>query len=168
MEISYTIIPCVLGYLMVSTTEKGICAVNLGDREDELEKTAIDRFIQARIKRDDRKHQDWIEPILNFLAGSKSDLNLPLDIQGTTFQKQVWQALQTIPYGATRTYAEMARDLGKPKAARAVGNACGANPTALVIPCHRVLKSDGSLGGYHWGVDRKQQLLRQESNLIRI
>jgi AraC family transcriptional regulator, regulatory protein of adaptative response / methylated-DNA-[protein]-cysteine methyltransferase len=97
------------------------------------------------------------------IAGDKTHLDLPLDIRGTAFQKQVWQALQKIPYSQTRTYTDIARDIAKPQAVRAVGNACGANPIALIVPCHRVLRSDGSLGGYRWGIERKQKLLIQES-----
>ena len=162
-KIIYTIISCNLGYLLVATTDKGICAIKLGDRPEELVKTLTEEFKQATIIRDDQTHKDWIEKILNFIAGKESDPDLPLDIRGTVFQQQVWQALQNIPYGETRTYREIARDLGKPQATRAIGNACGANPIALIIPCHRVVRSDGSLGGYRWGIERKQKLIEGET-----
>ncbi len=119
-------------------------------------------FQQAHIIRDDKSHKDWIQSILDLIAGDETHLDLPVDIRGTAFQKQVWQALQKIPYGETRTYADIAFDISKPRAVRAVGNACGSNPIAVVVPCHRVLQSDGSLGGYHWGIERKQKLLLQE------
>lgn len=162
MHIAYTIVPCSLGYLLVATTEKGICAVKLGDAEDELERILLNEFNQAQILRDDNLHQDWLQTILNFITGDAPHLDLPLDVRGTAFQKQVWQALQKIPYGETRTYADIAREIGKPHAVRAVGTACGANPTALIVPCHRVLRTDGTLGGYHWGIERKEKLLAQE------
>ncbi|MCC5616783.1 methylated-DNA--[protein]-cysteine S-methyltransferase [Nostoc sp. CHAB 5836] len=163
ISIVYAIAPCSLGYLLVATTEKGICAVKLGDEADNLEHTLIKEFHQAHIMRDDHTHKDWIQSILDLITGDETHLNLPVDIRGTAFQKRVWQALQKIPYGQTRTYTDIARDIAKPQAVRAVGNACGANPTALIIPCHRVLQSDGNLGGYRWGIDRKQKLLMQES-----
>lgn len=163
ISIVYAIALCPLGYLLVATTEKGICAVKLGDEVDKLEHTLIKEFHQAQIMRDDQTHKEWIQAILDFIAGGKAYLDLPLDVRGTAFQKQVWQALQKIPYGQTRTYTDIARDIAKPQAVRAVGNACGANPIALIVPCHRVLRSDGSVGGYHWGIERKQKLLIQES-----
>ncbi|MEH2031056.1 MAG: bifunctional DNA-binding transcriptional regulator/O6-methylguanine-DNA methyltransferase Ada [Nostoc sp.] len=163
ISIVYAIAPCPLGYLLVATTEKGICAVKLGDEADKLEHILNQEFHQAHIIRDDHTHKEWIQAILNFIAGGKVHLDLPLDVRGTAFQKQVWQALQKIPYGETRTYTDIACDIAKPQAVRAVGNACGANPIALIVPCHRVLRSDGSLGGYHWGIERKQKLLTQES-----
>ncbi|MEH1998063.1 MAG: bifunctional DNA-binding transcriptional regulator/O6-methylguanine-DNA methyltransferase Ada [Nostoc sp.] len=163
ISIVYAIAPCPLGYLLVATTEKGICAVKLGDEADKLEHIFNQEFNQADIVRDDHTHKEWIQAILNFIAGDETHLDLPLDIRGTAFQKQVWEALQKIPYGQTRTYADIARNIAKPQAVRAVGNACGANPIALIVPCHRVLRTDGSLGGYHWGIERKQKLLVQES-----
>lgn len=167
ISIVYAIAPCPLGYLLVATTEKGICAVKLGDEADKLEHILNQEFHQADIVRDHQTHQEWIQAILDFIAGDETHLDLPLDVRGTAFQKQVWQVLQKIPYGETRTYTDIARNLAKPQAVRAVGNACGANPIALIVPCHRVLRSDGSLGGYRWGIERKQKLLIQESKLIK-
>ena len=162
-KIIYTIASCNLGYLLVATTDKGICAIKLGDTPVELIKILAEEFNQATIIRDDSSYKHWIETILSFIAGKKSNPNLPLDIRGTAFQQQVWQALQNIPYGETTTYTEIAKEIGKPKATRAIGNACGANPIALIIPCHRVVRSDGSLGGYRWGIERKQKLIQQET-----
>ncbi|MEH2027304.1 bifunctional DNA-binding transcriptional regulator/O6-methylguanine-DNA methyltransferase Ada [Nostoc sp.] len=167
ISIVYAIAPCPLGYLLVATTEKGICAVKLGDEADKLEHILIKEFHQAHIVRDDHTHKKWIQAILDFIAGGEAHLDLPLDVRGTAFQKQVWEALQKIPYGETRTYTDIASDIAKPQAVRAVGNACGANPIALIVPCHRVLQSDGSLGGYRWGIERKQKLLIQESKFIK-
>jgi AraC family transcriptional regulator, regulatory protein of adaptative response / methylated-DNA-[protein]-cysteine methyltransferase len=163
IQITYTVVDCSLGYLLVATTDKGICSVKLGDRPKELIKILTDEFQQATIIRDDQRHKDWIKKILNLITGTESDPHLPLDIRGTAFQQQVWQALQKIPYGAIRTYTDIAQDLGKPKAVRAIANACGANPVALIIPCHRVVRNDGSLGGYRWGIERKQKLIEQEN-----
>jgi len=162
-QIIYTIVPCYLGYLLVATTDIGICAVKLGENPAELTTILLKEFDRATIVRDDNEYKNWLEKIIQFLAGKETDLNLPLDIKGTAFQKQVWQALQKIPYGETRTYTDIAKDIGNPKASRAVGNACATNPIALIVPCHRVLRQDGNLGGYRWGVDRKQKLLAQES-----
>ncbi len=162
INIVYAIALCPLGYLLVATTEKGICAVKLGDKANKLEHILNQEFHQAQIMHDDHTRKEWIQAILNLIAGDETHLDLPLDVRGTAFQKQVWQALQKIPYSETRTYTDIARDIAKPLAVRAVGNACGANPTALIVPCHRVLRNDGSLGGYRWGIERKQKLLIQE------
>lgn len=158
----YSIVACDLGYLLVATTDKGICAVKFGDRKQNLIKTLTEEFNEATMIRNDSNLQDWIESILNLIAGKKAHHDLPLDIRGTSFQQQVWQELQKIPWGETRTYGEIANNIGKPKATRAIGNACGANPVALIIPCHRVIRSDGSLGGYRWGIECKQKLLDKE------
>jgi AraC family transcriptional regulator of adaptative response/methylated-DNA-[protein]-cysteine methyltransferase len=161
--ISYTVVSCTLGQLLVATTDKGMCAVKLGDDVRELERLLFNEFSAAHIVRNDDAHKDWVQAILNFIAGREPHLDLPLDVRATAFQRQVWQALQRVPYGETRTYADIARDIGQPNAVRAVAQACGANPTALIVPCHRIVRSDGSLGGYHWGIERKRALLAQEA-----
>lgn len=163
-SIIYTIVSCYLGYLLVATTEKGICSVKLGDTTEELESILYQEFPQAKLVFDSENHQDWVGTILKFIDGNQPHLDLPLDLRGTVFQKQVWEALRKIPYGETRTYKEIANQIGKPKAVRAVGYACGANKTALIVPCHRVIRSDGSLSGYRWGIERKRKLLNQESH----
>lgn len=163
-EIVYSIVDCDLGYLLLGNTFRGICAVKLGDRAVDLVQTLNQEFGSAANIREDRQHPEWINQILDTIKGREKDLNFPLDIRSTPFQKQVWQTLQKIPYGETRTYKEVAQELGKPQATRAVGNACSANPVALLIPCHRVLRSDGSLGGYRWGIERKQKLLAIEQH----
>lgn len=161
--ITYTVVSSSMGYLLVATTEEGICSVKLGDTKEELETLVYKEFHQAELVFDSENHQDWVKAILNFIDGKQPHLDLPLDVKGTAFQKQVWEALRKIPYGETCTYQDIATQIGKSKAVRAVGNACGANKTALIVPCHRVVKNDGSLGGYRWGIERKRKLLNQES-----
>ncbi len=162
MLVNYTIVPCSMDYLLVAIAEKGICSVKLGDTKEELESILYKQFHQAQLIFDSKIHQNWIKAILNFIDGKQPHLDLPLDVKGTAFQKQVWQALQKIPYGKTSTYKDIANQINKASSVRAVGNACGANPTALIVPCHRVVRNDGSLGGYRWGIDRKRKLLKQE------
>lgn len=161
-EIRYSTASCDLGNLLVATTGKGICAVRLGNTPTDLTNALKIEFSNATIIEDNENYREWIEQILQSIEGKEADLDLPLDIRSTAFQRQVWQALQKIPYGETRTYQDIAHELNKPKATRAVGSACGANPVALIIPCHRVLRSDGGLGGYRWGIDRKRKLLEIE------
>jgi len=145
-------------------THTGICAVKLGDRSEALINTFTSQFKQASITQDDLTLKPWVEKIIQLTEGAKYEQNFPLDIYGTKFQQQVWQALQAIPYGETRTYQEIAKSIHKPNATRAIGNACGANPIAIVIPCHRVIHSDGKLGGYRWGIERKEKLIAQEAH----
>ncbi len=162
VAIHYTVAACALGRLLVAATERGICAVKLGDDDGELEAMLFDEFSRAQIRRDDEGLGAWIAAILHHLDGELPHLDLPLDVQATAFQKRVWQELQAIPYGETRSYGEVARAIGQPGASRAVARACATNPTALVVPCHRVVRQDGGAGGYRWGVDRKEALLARE------
>ncbi|MGI5917593.1 MAG: bifunctional DNA-binding transcriptional regulator/O6-methylguanine-DNA methyltransferase Ada [Anaerolineae bacterium] len=162
MDVLYTVVDSPLGQLLVAATEKGVCAVRLGVDEAALEEGFLNDFNAARIERDDVALAGWVGEILAHLEGREPHLRLPLDIRATAFQRQVWQALQEIPYGSTRTYAEIAAAIGRPNAVRAVGGACGANPVALLIPCHRVIQSGGGLGGYRWGVEIKRALLARE------
>jgi AraC family transcriptional regulator of adaptative response/methylated-DNA-[protein]-cysteine methyltransferase len=161
-RIVYTIASCPLGRLLVAATERGICAVKLGDADGEIEPALLEEFSEAEIQRDDAALRDWAEAILRHLDGQQPHLDLPLDVQATAFQRRVWQELQTIPYGETRSYGDVARAIGQPGAARAVARACATNPAALVVPCHRVVRQDGQAGGYRWGTERKEKLLRQE------
>ena len=160
--IRYTTVTCHLGTLLVAATERGICAVRLGDAPAALEASLQEEFGQAELLPADPTLQEWVEVILRYIAGNEPDLHLPLDVQATAFRKQVWQAIQQIPYGATRTYQQVANMIGRPTAVRAVARACATNPAALVVPCHRVVRSDGGLGGYRWGVERKEKLLQTE------
>lgn len=161
MSIQYTIAPCSLGYLLVGTTERGVCAVSLGDTTEDVMKALHREYPAAEIA-PAAELNDAVQTILNYLDGDNTRLDLPLDIQATAFQRRVWEALRGIPYGETRTYTEIAREIGKPEAVRAVANACGANHVPLVIPCHRVVREDGSLGGYKLGIERKRALLAKE------
>jgi len=161
--IAYVTVATPLGRLLVAATERGVCRVALADNAGILERDLLAEFPNARVVEDKSgKLHDWVAPILAYLEGRESDLDLPLDIRATAFQRRVWQELQKIPFGQTRTYAEVARRLGQPTAARAVAQACAHNPAALVIPCHRVVRADGDQGGYRWGVERKQRLLEME------
>lgn len=161
-NISYTIVKSPLGQLLVAVTQRGVCAVRMGDTNTELEKDLRAEFPAASIRRDDAGLREPVEKILDHLTNQEPRLDLPLDIRATAFQRQVWEKLRAIPYGQTVSYGEVAKALGKPGAVRAVGRACATNPVALVIPCHRVVREDQSLGGYRWGLDRKQQLLDKE------
>lgn len=161
-KISYTIVKSPLGQLLVAVTERGVCAVRMGDTNSQLEKDLRAEFPAASIRRDDAALREPVEKILNHLTNKGPRLDLPLDIRSTAFQRQVWEKLRAIPYGQTVSYGEVAKSLGKPGAVRAVGRACATNPVALVIPCHRVVREDQTLGGYRWGLERKQRLLDHE------
>ncbi len=162
MNINYTIVNCSLGRLLVAATEKGVCAVSLGDSDTTLESTLISEYPSAQIHRDDHQLGQWVNALLNYLNGEQPHLDLPVDVQATAFQWRVWEALQDIPYGSTRSYREVAQAIGKPGATRAVATACATNPVALIIPCHRVVRENGDSGGYRWGKERKQRLLAKE------
>ena len=162
VNIDYAIVTSSMGRLLVAVTERGVCAVRMGDDDAELEKDLRAEFPHAEIKRDDSALRDTVQKILNHLDQHDSRLDLPLDIRSTAFQRQVWEKLRAIPYGQTVSYGDVAKSLGKPGAVRAVGRACATNPVALVIPCHRVVREDQSLGGYRWGLERKEKLLAHE------
>ncbi|MBI5880152.1 MAG: bifunctional DNA-binding transcriptional regulator/O6-methylguanine-DNA methyltransferase Ada [Chloroflexi bacterium] len=162
VNIRYTIEESSLGKLMVAGTDKGICFLSLGDSERKLVDELRGEFPAAQIERDGKHLARWARDVLRYLDGRQTALDLPLDVQATVFQWRVWRALQSIPYGETRTYSQIARMLGNPKAQRAVGHACATNPVSLVIPCHRAVRTDGGLGGYRWGLDRKERLIAHE------
>ena len=162
MHVGYTVVECALGYLLVAATQRGVCAVSLGDSGEALETALAEEYPAADIRRDGEGLSRWVNAILDHLDGKLSHLDLPLDVQATAFQQRVWEALRAIPYGSTRSYGEIAQALGQPQAARAVARACATNPAAIVIPCHRVVRQDGDLGGYRWGLERKRALLAQE------
>ena len=165
MEIEYTIVDSALGRLLVATTERGVCLVCLGETDEPLEARLHSEYPHAAITPGSSEIGEWVGSILRYLDGSQPRLDLPLDLQATAFQWQVWEALRAIPLGETRSYSEVARAIGKPKAARAVAQACANNPAALIIPCHRVVRNDGQMGGYRWGPERKERLLAQEREL---
>jgi AraC family transcriptional regulator of adaptative response/methylated-DNA-[protein]-cysteine methyltransferase len=162
MHIAYTIVGSPLGRLMVAATDRGICAVSLGDDDAALEAALTGEYPAAEIRRDAKGLGTWVAAIVRHLEGSEPHLDLPLDLQGTAFQWRVRELLRAIPYGSTLSYSDLARELGQPGAARAVARVCATNPVALVLPCHRVVRQDGDLGGYRWGVERKRALLAHE------
>ena len=152
-----------LGAVLVAATDKGVCAILLGDDPDALVRDLQDRFPQAEFEGDDPSFERTVAEVVGLVEAPGHRLDLPLDIRGTAFQQRVWAALQAIPPGQTATYTEIARAIGQPKAVRAVAQACGANPLAIAIPCHRVVRSDGDLSGYRWGVERKRKLIDREA-----
>jgi AraC family transcriptional regulator of adaptative response/methylated-DNA-[protein]-cysteine methyltransferase len=162
-RIAYTITGSPLGRLLVAATDRGICAVSLGDDDALLERELAREYPAAQLTRDDGALAVWVSAIVRHLNGKQPHLDLPLDVQATAFQRRVWQALRDIPYGTTRSYSAIARSLGRPTATRAVARACATNPVSLVIPCHRAVRQDGSLGGYRWGLERKRALLTTEA-----
>jgi AraC family transcriptional regulator of adaptative response/methylated-DNA-[protein]-cysteine methyltransferase len=151
-----------LGWALVAATERGICMTALGDDRDRLAAALRQRFPAAAVIAEDAGLKGWADRIVRFITAPDQNLDLPLDIQGTAFQARVWRALQKIPLGKTASYTEIAATLGQPKAVRAVAQACAANKLALIVPCHRVIRSDGDLGGYRWGLERKRELLARE------
>jgi AraC family transcriptional regulator of adaptative response/methylated-DNA-[protein]-cysteine methyltransferase len=162
VEIGFTSFRCALGAVLVAATARGVCAVSLGARASELVAALRAEFSAAELTRDDRGMRSYARAIARYIAGDKTDLALPLDIRATAFQRKVWKLLQTIPYGETRTYSEIAQRAGAPRAVRAVARAIATNPVALVIPCHRAIRKDGELAGYRWGLQRKAALLARE------
>ena len=162
MTIFYSAVACSLGQLLVAVTERGVCKLSLGDAPEPLIADLEAEFARAERIRDDDRVGYWVERVIAFLDGWQPNLDLPLDIRATAFQLRVWKELQAIPVGETRSYSEVAAAIGQPKALRAVANACARNPVALVIPCHRVIRLDKSLGGYRWGIDRKRAILERE------
>ena len=162
MPIHYTIVDCPLGRLLVAATATGVCAVSLGSQDSALEAGLRAEYPAAEIQPAPNGMQQEVRALLDYLSGEKPGLDLPLDLRATAFKLRVWEELRRIPYGETRTYSQVAVAIGSPKAVRAVANACASNPAALVNPCHRVIRRDGSLGGYRWGLERKQALLAGE------
>ncbi|MBL8132314.1 MAG: bifunctional DNA-binding transcriptional regulator/O6-methylguanine-DNA methyltransferase Ada [Anaerolineae bacterium] len=162
VEIAFATARCPLGVLLVGMTARGVCAVKLGDTGEALLEDLEREFPAAAIRQDDAALHPMLTAINRYLNGETPHLDLPLDIRATAFQRRVWEALRQIPYGETRTYAEIAHAIEAPKAARAVGNACAENQTALIIPCHRVVRGDGVIGHYRWGSERKKRLLAME------
>lgn len=161
-SIAYTTFHSPLGCILLASTGRGLCSVKIGDTPEALVKTLAAEFSEADLRQDGKALKTEKDQVLAFLSGDATLAKLPLDVRGTVFQQRVWSALRQIPRGETRTYKDLASAIGAPKAVRAVGSACGANPVALVIPCHRALRTDGGLGGYAWGLERKQKLLKIE------
>jgi AraC family transcriptional regulator, regulatory protein of adaptative response / methylated-DNA-[protein]-cysteine methyltransferase len=169
MRIHYAAVASPLGRLLVGATDRGISALYLGESDDALLTELRDEYPRAELLPDARDGgsskglRGWIEKILAHLRGQEPHLDLPTDVQATAFQRRVWEELRRIPYGATRTYTEVARSIGRPAAVRAVARACATNPVSVVVPCHRVVRQDGDLAGYRWGMNRKRALLEKEA-----
>jgi AraC family transcriptional regulator of adaptative response/methylated-DNA-[protein]-cysteine methyltransferase len=161
-RIYYLTTKCVFGNMLVAATDKGICKISFGDSAVNLESSLREEFPAANVHRGGAKLQSWTRSILRHLNGHRPRLDLPLDIRATAFQSRVWTALRSIPYGETRSYKQIAQAVGRPKAIRAVARACATNPAALLIPCHRVVRENGDLAGYRWGLKRKRYLLTKE------
>jgi AraC family transcriptional regulator of adaptative response/methylated-DNA-[protein]-cysteine methyltransferase len=163
MQIHYTIVNSPLGRLLVGATDRGISALYLGEADGRLEDSLHKEYPRAEVRRDRNGLDGWVGKILAHLKGKEPHLDLPTDVQATAFQRRVWEELWKIPYGTTRTYGQVARAIGRPKAIRAVARACATNPVSVVVPCHRVVREDGNLAGYRWGLERKEKLLAREA-----
>jgi AraC family transcriptional regulator of adaptative response/methylated-DNA-[protein]-cysteine methyltransferase len=162
MKIQYTIAKSQLGKVLVAATERGVSAVYLGDAQEKLVGELREEYPRAEITPATGGAQRWVREIVQRIEGKPAQADLPLDLQATAFQRRVWLELQRIPRGATRSYSQVARALGKPRAVRAVARACASNPVSVVVPCHRVVREDGNLAGYRWGLARKEKLLAAE------
>jgi AraC family transcriptional regulator of adaptative response/methylated-DNA-[protein]-cysteine methyltransferase len=162
-EIRFAVGKCSLGTILVARSERGVCAILLGQDSGTLARDLQDRFPQARRIGNDAGLEDLVAKVVGFVEAPQSGLDLPLDMRGTAFQQRVWHALREIPAGTTASYADIANRLGSPKSVRAVARACAANAIAVAVPCHRVLRNDGGLSGYRWGVERKRALLQREA-----
>jgi AraC family transcriptional regulator, regulatory protein of adaptative response / methylated-DNA-[protein]-cysteine methyltransferase len=160
--VRYTIANSPLGRMLIAATDKGICAISFGDSDQQLQQGLMREFPFATRRRDDEKLAQWSEHISGLIQGHETDMSLPLDIRATAFQRLVWEALQQVPRGQTSSYSALAKKIGMPQASRAVARACATNRIAIAIPCHRIVRQDGALGGYRWGVTRKEQLLALE------
>jgi AraC family transcriptional regulator of adaptative response/methylated-DNA-[protein]-cysteine methyltransferase len=166
MQIHYTIVDSPLGRLLVAATDRGISALYLGEKDSPLKAALKKEYPRAEIDSDSsgsKNLKEWVHKVLAHLRGTEPHLDLPTDVQATAFRRRVWEELKRIPYGATRTYTEIARAIGHPRAIRAVARACATNPVSVVVPCHRVVRADGNLAGYRWGLERKRTLLEHES-----
>jgi AraC family transcriptional regulator of adaptative response/methylated-DNA-[protein]-cysteine methyltransferase len=163
VDIRFAVGECSLGSILVARSEVGVCAIYLGDDPDALVRELQDRFPRATLIGGDEEFEQLVAQVVGFVESPAVGLDLPLDVRGTAFQQRVWQALREIPAGSTATYTEIAGRIGAPKSVRAVAQACAANPVAVAIPCHRVIRHDGGLSGYRWGVERKRALLQREA-----
>jgi AraC family transcriptional regulator, regulatory protein of adaptative response / methylated-DNA-[protein]-cysteine methyltransferase len=168
MQIHYTIVNSPLGRLLVGATDRGISALYLGEADARLEEALSKEYPRAEVQHDRNGLEGWVGKILAHLKGKEPHLDLPTDVQATAFQRRVWEELRKIPYGTTRTYSQVARAIGRPKAIRAVARACATNPVSVVVPCHRVVREDGNLAGYRWGLERKEKLLAHEAAEVKV
>jgi AraC family transcriptional regulator of adaptative response/methylated-DNA-[protein]-cysteine methyltransferase len=161
-EIRFAVGECSLGSILVAQSAKGVCAILLGDDPEALVRDLQDRFPRATLVGGDDRFEALVAKVVGFVEAPAIGLDLPLDVRGTAFQQRVWQALRDVPAGSTVSYADIAAKIGSRKAVRAVSQACAANPLAVAIPCHRVVRNDGGLSGYRWGIERKRTLLERE------
>jgi AraC family transcriptional regulator of adaptative response/methylated-DNA-[protein]-cysteine methyltransferase len=162
--IRFAVAACSLGAILVAATERGICAVLMGDDPEPLVRDLQDRFPKAQLIGADAGFEATVAQVVGLVEAPRIGLDLPLDVRGTAFQQRVWAALRAIPAGETVSYTELAQRIGSPAAVRAVAGACAANPVAVAIPCHRVVRNDGGLSGYRWGIERKAALIEREKN----
>jgi len=162
LKIRYAIVESALGLVLVAGTERGICCVHFGTRRSELEQHLKKNFARAEVVEADPEFERWVKTVVERIDGNDTGSKLPLDVRGTAFQHQVWNALSGISKGTTTTYTKLATKLGKASAVRAVARACAMNPVAVVVPCHRAVRSAGALAGYRWGLQRKRKLLERE------
>ncbi|GAB1850032.1 bifunctional DNA-binding transcriptional regulator/O6-methylguanine-DNA methyltransferase Ada [Achromobacter xylosoxidans] len=163
VEIRFAVGQCALGALLVAASDTGICEIALHEDPEQLVRNLQDRFKAARLIGADREFEQWMAAVVGFVENPSVGLHLPLDVRGTAFQRRVWEALREIPVGTTATYADIAERIGSPRSVRAVARACATNNIALAIPCHRVVRTDGSLAGYRWGIERKRELIEREA-----
>jgi AraC family transcriptional regulator of adaptative response/methylated-DNA-[protein]-cysteine methyltransferase len=164
-EIRFAVGQCSLGAILVAASDKGVCAIQMGEDAEALVRQLQDRFPRASLIGADADFEQLVAKVVGLVEAPGVGAELPLDVRGTAFQQRVWQALRQIPAGSTASYAEVARRIGEPRAVRAVAQACASNPLAVAIPCHRVVRTDGALSGYRWGVERKRALLQREGAL---
>ena len=164
-KIRYVVTPCYLGWVLIAATENGLCAVEFADEAQTLKENLLTKFPHAEFVESDTQFKSWVNQVLTYLDSPRDNIDLPLDISGTAFQKRVWLALRQIPPGSSASYSQIAQSISQPKAARAVAQACAANKLAVAIPCHRVIRQDGALGGYRWGIERKRKLLEKEAQI---
>ncbi|MBQ2647199.1 bifunctional transcriptional activator/DNA repair enzyme AdaA [Achromobacter dolens] len=163
VEIRFAVGQCALGALLVAASDTGICEIALHEDPEQLVRNLQDRFKAARLIGADREFEQWMAAVVGFVENPAVGLHLPLDVRGTAFQRRVWEALREIPVGTTATYTDIAERIGSPRSVRAVARACATNNIALAIPCHRVVRTDGSLAGYRWGIERKRELIEREA-----
>ncbi|HEY2119725.1 MAG TPA: bifunctional DNA-binding transcriptional regulator/O6-methylguanine-DNA methyltransferase Ada [Candidatus Acidoferrum sp.] len=168
MHIEYSITKTTLGHVLVGATERGISAIYLGENDKQLVAELRAEYPKADVSQNSEGNAAWLKEIIKRIEGEAPSVELPLDVQATAFQRRVWQELQKIPLGTTRTYTQVARALGNPNSVRAVARACATNPVSIVVPCHRVIRTDGQLAGYRWGLKRKQELLEREGSQLKL
>ena len=162
-RIRFAVGECSLGSVLVAASEEGVCAISLGDDPDSLVRDLQDQFSRAELIGGDLEFEKLVGQVIGFIEAPRAQFNLPLDVRGTAFQLRVWQTLREVPAGSTVSYTEIAERIGAPKAIRAVAQACASNHIAVAIPCHRVVRNDGAVSGYRWGVERKKALLKREA-----